>query len=137
LEQAKEDNVDVNSEYFKSLEQNVATAEAAETEALGRMSQKASDWAEKIREKVEYELTTAAKHVEKTYIQSFQFAMATPTDNNKMIATSYEEILTAMERKSLLQEDFLTSTNKTYELNKMIRNIENDMLKTDNARTKQ
>jgi hypothetical protein len=41
-----------------------------------------------------------------------------------------------MSRRSTLQEEFLTTTNKIYETTKMMRTAENAMLATDNARAK-
>ena len=122
---------DTNSDAYKELENRVEAAEEKEKESLDRMYSNAADWAENIRAKVEFELSEAAKTVEKNYLESFK-----DIEGNIQFS-SYEEVLTAMERKSLLQEDFLTSTNKTYELNKMINQLERDALKTDNVRAKQ
>ena len=122
---------DKNSDAYKEIENEVKAAEEKEKESLDKMYSNAAEWAENIRAKVEFELTEAAKTVEKNYLESFK-----DIEGNIQFS-SYDEVLTAMERKSLLQEDFLTSTNKTYELNKMINQLERDALKTDNVRAKQ
>lgn len=122
---------DKKSDAYKEIENEVKAAEEKEKESLDRMYSNAAEWAENIRAKVEFELTEAAKTVEKNYLESFK-----DIEGNIQFS-SYDEVLTAMERKSLLQEDFLTSTNKTYELNKMINQLERDALKTDNVRAKQ
>jgi hypothetical protein len=41
-----------------------------------------------------------------------------------------------MSRRATLAEEILTDTNRLYETTKMIRDAENAMLKTDNARSK-
>ena len=122
---------DKNSDAYKEIENRVKAAEEKEKESLDRMYSNAAEWAENIRAKVEFELTEAAKTVEKNYLESFK-----DIEGNIQFS-SYNEVLTAMERKSLLQEDFLTITNKTYELEKMINQLEKDALKTDSVRTKQ
>jgi hypothetical protein len=35
--------------------------------------------------------------------------------------TSFDELLTSMERRSSLQEEYLTTTNQIYETNKLMR----------------
>lgn len=122
---------DKKSDTYKEIENEIKAAEEKEKESLDRMYSNAAEWAENIKAKVEFELTEAAKTVEKNYLESFK------NIDDEIQFSSYDEILTAMERKSLLQEDFLTSTNKTYELNKMINQLERDALKTDSVRTKQ
>jgi hypothetical protein len=36
---------------------------------------------------------------------------------------TFGELITSMERSSLLQEEYLTSTNKIYEISKLTRNV--------------
>ena len=124
-------NLDKESDGYKNLLGDVEAAEEKEKEALDKMYTNAAEWAEAIRAKAEFEITAAAKTIEKSYLEAFKNA------EDEIRFSSFDELLTQMERKSTLQEDFLTSTNKTYELNKMMNQLEKDSLKTDNVRSKQ
>jgi hypothetical protein len=50
---------------------------------------------------------------------------------------SIDSMLSQIERLNTKQEEYLTNTNKLYETNKLIRQAQMDMDKTDNQRAKQ
>lgn len=54
-----------------------------------------------------------------------------------LVGSSLEDYMTELDRLSKKQEEYLTATNKMYETNKLIRQAQMEMNKTDNNRAKQ
>ena len=54
-----------------------------------------------------------------------------------LVGSTLEDYMTELDRLSKKQEEYLTNTNKMYETNKLIRQAQMDMDKTENNRAKQ
>ena len=54
-----------------------------------------------------------------------------------LVGSSLEDYMTELDRLSKKEEEYLTATNKMYETNKLIRQAQMEMNKTDNNRAKQ
>jgi hypothetical protein len=78
----------------------------------------AAAWAEALRAVVENELAMMAESLEQDLTGKFG---------------SFDEMNTAMERASSLQEEYLTTTNQVYETNKMIRAAQQEIDKSTNS----
>lgn len=101
----------------KEYEAALKAAETAEEEFLS----KSEEWAEALKAVLENALKGAAKDLEKAL-----------TDG-----ASFDALATQMERASSLQEEYLTTTNKIYETNKMINTAQQAIDKTTNTVAKQ
>lgn len=112
---------DKTSEDYKALVQRWQDAKEVANKAQEDMFADAQAWATATKDMIAFSMNEAAKSIESSLSGGLGF----------------EQLQAQMSRKSLLQEEFLTATNQTYEVEKMMRSIENDMLKTDNARAKQ
>jgi hypothetical protein len=53
-----------------------------------------------------------------------------------LVGSTIEDYMTELDRLSKKQEEYLTNTNKMYETNKLIRQAQMDMDKTENNRAK-
>jgi multidrug resistance efflux pump len=59
--------------------------------------------------------------------------MADTLEKSLTGGVSFDELLTSMERRSSLQEEYLTTTNQIYETNKMMRAAQQEIDKTSNT----
>ena len=104
------------------LKQQWLDAENAAAEAQDQMLSDAEAWAESMQAILDNSLAKFADELEDALTGNFG---------------SFEALNTAMERKNSLQEEFLTTTNKIYETNKMMRNAQKEIDKTTNQMAKQ
>lgn len=96
-------------------------AEAAAREAQETMLSKTEEWAEAMKAVLENKLAGLAQTLE----------------NALTGGTSFDTLSTQMERAASLQEEYLTTTNKIYETNKMINIAQQAIDKTTNTVAKQ
>jgi hypothetical protein len=88
------------------LKQQWEEAEKATAESQDRMLAKTAEWGEAMKAVVENNLKSYAKTLEDTLAGEYG---------------SFDDMTTAMERKQSLNEEYLTTTNKIYETEKMMR----------------
>ena len=99
--------------YLKQYEDALAAANEAEDEFLS----KAEEWAESLKAVLENKLKGLNKTLEEALTGG----------------TSFDSLNTAMERAKSLQEEYLTTTNKIYETNKLMRKAQQEIDKTTNS----
>ena len=110
-------NVEAAEVYKKEWE----AAEAAAMEAQSDMLDKTEAWAEAMRAVVENNLKGLAKTLEESLTGG----------------TAFDQINLQLERAASLQEEYLTTTNKIYETNKLMRTAQQEIDKTTNTVAKQ
>lgn len=71
-----------------------------------------------------------------TLLQS-ELAIVKETMENEIFGMSLEDYQKELDMLNAKQEDYLTTTNKMYETNKLIRTVQNDMNKTENKVAKE
>ena len=103
------------------LEQQWFDAQNAANEAQDQMLSDAAEWAENMRAVLENSLAGFAQQLEDALTGDFG---------------SFDALSTEMERASSLQEEYLTTTNKIYETNKMMRTAQKEIDKTTNQMAK-
>jgi hypothetical protein len=110
----------------------VGSAEhTAAQEALDNIMEKEADAKSQLMADIE----TLGAYAQEIFENSIEQAMI---DFEKaMFGQSLSYVLDSIDRIHAKQEELLTTTNKLYETNKMIRSIEKDMEATNNARAKQ
>ena len=96
-------------------------AEEAAMETQSEMLDKTEQWAEAMRAAVENKLKGFAQDLEKSLTGG----------------TTFDQINLQLERAASLQEEYLTTTNKTYETNKLMRKAQQEIDKSSNAIAKQ
>lgn len=104
------------------LEQQWLDAQTAANEAQDQMLSDAATWAEALRAILENSLTKFANELENALTADFG---------------SFDALTTELERANSLQEEYLTTTNKIYETNKLMRNAQKEIDKTTNQMAKQ
>jgi hypothetical protein len=92
-------------------------AEEATREAQDKMLSSTAEWAESMKAVIENKLNDFAKTLEESLTGG----------------TSFDEMTTAMERATSLQEEYLTSTNQIYETTKMMRTAQKALDETSNT----
>ena len=102
---------------YETYKNNWQAAQEAANEAQENMLAKTEEWAEAMKAVVENELAGLAKTMEESLTGG----------------TSFDELLTSMERRSSLQEEYLTTTNQIYETNKLMRQAQQEIDKTTNS----
>ena len=105
------------SNEYETYKKNWIAAQEAANEAQDNMLSKTEEWAEAMKAVVENELAGLAKTMEESLTGG----------------TSFDELLTSMERRSSLQEEYLTTTNQIYETNKLMRQAQQEIDKTTNS----
>ena len=113
-------SVEVGSDEYKEYEKNWLAAQEVMEEAQSAMLEKTEEWAEAMRAVIENQMAKAADAMEKALTGG----------------KSFEEVLTSMERRSSLQEEYLTTTNKIYETNKLMNKVQQDIDKSTNTAAK-
>ena len=116
--EAAQKDTSLTDEQRKRIEKNWEAAEAAAKESQDTMLSDAAAWAEAVTAEVENELSKLADILNKNLAGEFG---------------SLDELNTSMERKNSLQEEYLTTTNKIYETDKMIRTAQQEIDKTTNT----
>jgi hypothetical protein len=81
------------------------------------MLSKAEEWAEAMKEVIKNELAEIADIMEESLTGG----------------TTFDQLMTEMEHRSSLQEEYLTNTNKIYETNKLIRKAQQEIDKSSNT----
>lgn len=114
---AKMATVIEGSNEYETYKKNWIAAQQAANEAQDAMLNKTEEWAESMKAIVENELAGLAKTMEESLTGG----------------TSFDELLTSMERRSSLQEEYLTTTNQIYETNKLMRQVQQEIDKTTNS----
>ena len=102
--------------YEKQYEAALAAANEAQDVYLS----KAEEWADALKAVLENKLAEIGKTLEDALTGGL----------------SFDEVSTSMERMSSLQEEYLTTTNKIYETNKMINVAQQAIDKTDSLNAK-
>lgn len=102
--------------YLQQYEDALAAADEAEQEYLAS----AEEWAEALTAVLENKLSKFGQTLE----------------NALTGGTSFDQMTTAMERAASLQEEYLTTTNKIYETNKLMRQAQQEIDKTSNTAAK-
>ena len=105
------------SNEYETYKKNWQAAQAAANDAQDAMLSKTEEWAEAMKSIIENELAEMADTLEKSLTGG----------------VSFDELLTSMERRSSLQEEYLTTTNQIYETNKMMRAAQQEIDKTSNT----
>jgi hypothetical protein len=107
------------SDYEKSvIEQQWLDAQAAANEAQDQMLSDAAAWAEALKSLLETELEELSEQLNKALSGEFG---------------SLDNLMTQMDRANSLQEEYLTTTNKIYETNKLMRTAQQEIDKTTNT----
>jgi hypothetical protein len=88
-------NAVVGSNEYETFKKNWIAAQEAANEAQDNMLSKTEEWAEAMKEIIQNELAEAANLMEKSLTGG----------------TTFDELLTSMEHRSSLQEEYLTTTN--------------------------
>lgn len=101
----KMNEAEVGSNEYETYKKNWQAAQAAADEAQESILSKTEEWAQAMKSIIENELAEFADILEKSLTGG----------------VSFDELLTSMERRSSLQEEYLTTTNKIYETNKLMR----------------
>lgn len=138
--------VDADKAYYETLQSEYDTIYNTWLQKKDSLS----EYELKMLEEKLYQSKLAVDAAEEQYLSSLEttgeLAQAILENNlNKaqqkleksLFGMSAEDYMTDMERRNKLQEEFLTTTNKMYETNKLIHNAELAMEKTDNVRAKQ
>ena len=110
-----------NNAQLELLEQQWWDAQAATAEAQDQMLSDAEAWAEALGAILDNALSKAAQNLENTLADGFG---------------SFDAMNSAFERKNALQEEYLTTTNKIYETNKLMRTAQQEIDKTTNEAAK-
>ena len=100
------------------IKQQWLDAQAAANEAQLKMLEDAEAWAESLKALLETELEELGDNLEKALAGDFG---------------SLDYMMTSMERANSLQEEYLTTTNKVYETNKLMRTAQQEIDKTSNT----
>lgn len=116
----KMNEAEVGSNEYETYKKNWQAAEAAAQESQDAMLAKTQEWAEAMKSIIENELAGFADTLEKSLTGGI----------------SFDELMTSMERRSSLQEEYLTTTNKIYETNKLMRTAQQEIDKTSNTAAK-
>ena len=112
-------NDDTLSDYEKSvIEKQWLDAQNAANEAQSKMLEDAQAWAEALKSLLETELEELGENLEKALAGDFG---------------SLDYMMTSMERANSLQEEYLTTTNKIYETNKLMRSAQQEIDKSTNS----
>lgn len=116
----KMNEAEVGSNEYETYKKNWQAAEAAAQESQDAMLTKTEEWAQAMKSIIENELAGFADTLEKSLTGGI----------------SFDELMTSMERRSSLQEEYLTTTNKIYETNKLMRTAQQEIDKTSNTAAK-
>ena len=107
------------TDYQKDvIKQQWLDAQNAANDAQNQMLEDAQAWAEALKTLLETELDELADNLETALAGDFG---------------SLDYMMTSMERANSLQEEYLTTTNKIYETNKLMRTAQQEIDKTSNT----
>ena len=108
-------------EELAVLKQKWLDAETAANDAQDRMMEDIETWAESLKAVLENKLAGFAQALENVLTGDFG---------------SFDAMTAAMDRANSLQEEYLTTTNKIYETNKLINKAQQEIDKTTNIAAK-
>jgi glutamyl-tRNA reductase len=108
------------SDAYETYKKNWEAAQKVAASAQDEMLAKTEEWAESMKSIIENELASLAETLEHSLTGG----------------VSFDELMTTMERRSSLQEEYLTATNQLYETNKMMRAAQKEIDQTSNTATK-
>ena len=114
-------NRGVEGVTLEAYEQRWLDAQEASNEAQDQMLSDAADWAEKMQAQLDNALGQFAQELENALTGEFG---------------SFDAMSTSLERAQSLQEDYLTTTNKIYETNKLMRTAQSEYDKSTNSVSK-
>ena len=106
----------VGTNEYETYKKNWEAAQQAANEAQENMLSKTEEWAEAMKAIVENNLNELADTLEKSLTGGADF----------------DTLLNSMQRASSIQEEYLTTTNKIYETNKLMRTAQQEIDKTSN-----
>lgn len=106
---------------LEMLEKQWWDARAAANEAQDTMLSDVETWAEALKAVLENSIADFGQELENTLTAGYG---------------SFDAMTSAFERKNALQEEYLTTTNKIYETNKMMRTAQQEIDKTTNEAAK-
>lgn len=101
----------------EAYEQNYDAAYEKMVAAQDNMYEKTQEWLEKMKELYENQLAELGENLQKALTGG----------------VSFDTLTTAMDRASSLQEEYLTTTNKIYETNKLMRTAQQEIDKSTNS----
>ena len=110
-------NSDINSVDYETFEKNWKAAQDATNDAQDKLLSSTKEWLETTKAIIENEFAEIAEIMEKSLTGGI----------------SFDSLITSMERRSSLQEEYLTTTNKIYETNKLMRTAQQEIDKTTNT----
>ena len=118
--QAAYDALDPKDDSYEAqvIRQQWLDAKNAANEAQLQMLEDAEAWAEALKALLETELEELGENLEKALAGDFG---------------TLDYMMTSMERANSLQEEYLTTTNKIYETNKLMRTAQQEIDKTSNT----
>lgn len=118
--QAAYDALDPDDDSYEAqvIRQQWLDAKNAANEAQLQMLEDAEAWAEALKTLLETELEELGENLEKALAGDFG---------------TLDYMMTSMERANSLQEEYLTTTNKIYETNKLMRTAQQEIDKTSNT----
>jgi hypothetical protein len=98
-------NAALGSSEYETFKKNWQAAQEAADNAQENILSKTEDWTETMKAIIENDFAEMADIMEKSLTGGI----------------SFDSLLTSMERRSSLQEEYLTTTNQIYETNKLMR----------------
>ena len=102
---------------YETYKKNWLAAKEVANQAQDAMLSKTEEWAQAIKEITENELAQLANTLEQSMTGG----------------TSFDELLSQMDHRQSLQEEYLTTTNQIYETNKLMRNAQQEIDKSTNS----
>ena len=109
---------DMTEEQKKIIQDQIAATEKMYADAQDRMYSVAEEGLENFKQAILEQIKDASKQFEEALLGQ---------------GNSFSKMTTTMERMQSVQEEFLTTTNKIYETNKLMRNAQKEIDKTSNA----
>jgi hypothetical protein len=114
------DSVAKDSAAYELYKKEWEAAEKAARDSQDKMLASTAEWASSMKAVVENEMAGFAQSLEKSMTGG----------------TSFDEMTTSIERVTSLQEEYLTATNQTYEVTKMMRIAQKALDETSNTAVK-
>ena len=112
---------DANPYQYELIEEKLNQAVQATQDAYNEMAEITEAYLELAQEEFETTIDSIAEYAEE----------------NMTNGMGFDSLLDSMSNLSTYADEYLTKTNQLYETNKMMRTLEQDMQKTDNAAAKQ
>ena len=110
-------SVEIGSDQYELYKRNWQAAQEAADDAQDKILSKTEEWLEDMKSLAETEMKEFADIMERSLTGGITF----------------DQLLTQIERRNTLQEEYLTDTNKIYETNKLMRTAQQEIDKTTNS----